>query len=242
MLNEQRAQLGLHAEGEVIACNPRWPQLCLQPAEFEYPRDHLPACFHFTGPLTDVSARIAVAFPWEKLDGRRLVYASLGTMQNRRKHLFVRIARACAALDVQLVMSLGGGCEPGDLGVLPGSPVVVPFAPQLELLKRASLCITHGGMNTTMECLAEGVPMVAIPITNDQPGVAARIAWTGCGEWLHPHGLSVRRLRSLVRKVLEGPGYRQSAQRMRVAILRAGGLKRAADIVEQITSVARAVA
>lgn len=49
-------------------------------------------------------------------------------------------------------------------------------APQLELLKRASVCITHAGFNTVIESLANGVPQVAIPITHDQPGVAARIA------------------------------------------------------------------
>jgi UDP:flavonoid glycosyltransferase YjiC (YdhE family) len=32
----------------------------------------------------------------------------------------------------------------------------------LELLKRAALCITHAGLNTTL--VAQGVPLVAIPI------------------------------------------------------------------------------
>lgn len=236
VLNEHRLRLGLRPTGDVNASASPWAQICLEPAEFEFPRRHLPECMHFTGPLTDPSTRVAVDFPYDKLDGRPLVYASLGTMQNRQRYIFQRIARACASLDVQLVMSLGGGCEPGDLGVLPGSPLVVSFAPQLDLLKRAALCITHAGMNTTMECLAEGVPMVAIPITNDQPGVAARIAWTGCGEFLCPRRLRVRRLHDLIRKVLEEPKYREAALQMRDAIVRAGGVKRAADIVEQITS------
>jgi zeaxanthin glucosyltransferase len=46
----------------------------------------------------------------------------------------------------------------------------------LELLKRATVCITHAGLNTVLESLAQGVPQLAIPITYDQPGVAARIA------------------------------------------------------------------
>lgn len=57
---------------------------------------------------------------------------------------------------------------------LPGNPIVVNYAPQLELLKIADLTITHAGVNTTLESLSNGVPLVAIPITNDQPGVAAR--------------------------------------------------------------------
>ncbi|WLT39734.1 hypothetical protein NON20_10065 [Synechocystis sp. B12] len=64
---------------------------------------------------------------------------------------------------------------------LPGNPLVVNYAPQLELLQRTALTITHAGLNTTLECLNNAVPMVAIPIANDQPGVAARIAWAGVG-------------------------------------------------------------
>src|SRR6266853_6737775 len=55
---------------------------------------------------------------------------------------------------------------------------------RLSLLKRAALCITHAGLNTSLESLAQGVPMVAIPVTNDQPGVAARIAYTKTGEFV----------------------------------------------------------
>jgi zeaxanthin glucosyltransferase len=50
-----------------------------------------------------------------------------------------------------------------DIGPIPASAIVVSKAPQIELLKRAELCITHAGINTTLESLALGVPMVAIP-------------------------------------------------------------------------------
>ena len=62
------------------------------------------------------------------------------------------------------------------IGPVPSNAIVVQQAPQLELLKRATVCITHAGLNTVLESLAQGVPQVAIPITYDQPGVAARIA------------------------------------------------------------------
>jgi hypothetical protein len=87
---------------------------------------------------------------------------------------------------VQLVIALGGGCAPDDLPFLPGDPLMLGFAPQLELLRRASLTITHAGMNTVLESLAEGVPMVAIPIANDQPGMGARLAWSGSGAVVPP--------------------------------------------------------
>jgi UDP:flavonoid glycosyltransferase YjiC (YdhE family) len=61
---------------------------------------------------------------------------------------------------------------------LPDDAIIVDYAPQLQLLKKASLCITHAGINTTLESLSNGVPLVAIPIANDQPGIGARIEWT----------------------------------------------------------------
>ena len=48
-----------------------------------------------------------IEFPWQKLDGRPLIYASMGTLQNRQKPIFETIAAACAGLDAQLRLSLG---------------------------------------------------------------------------------------------------------------------------------------
>jgi UDP-glucoronosyl and UDP-glucosyl transferase len=65
--------------------------------------------------------------------------------------------------------------RPEQIGPVPSNAIVVNNAPQLELLKKASMCITHAGFNTLLEALTQGVPQIAIPVTNDQPGVAARI-------------------------------------------------------------------
>ncbi|MBE9193143.1 glycosyltransferase [Gloeocapsopsis crepidinum LEGE 06123] len=241
---------------EVVAHRQRWnlptyrhpndafsklAQLCQQPAEFEFPRQHLPACFHFTGPYSNPASREPSSFPFEQLTGKPLIYASLGTIQNQLLGTFQVIAEACQELDAQLVIALGGGSKPESLPALPGSPLVVEYAPQLELLQRATLTITHAGMNTTLESLANGVPMVAIPIANDQPGVAARIAWTGTGEVVPLKRLSSSKLRSAIGRVLSEKTYRENALRMQVAIRQAGGIKRAIDIVEQVVATGKPV-
>ncbi len=172
-------------------------------------------------------------FPFEQLTGQPLIYASMGTVQNRLLDVFKIIASACEGLDAQLVISLGGSATPESLPSLPGNPIVVGYAPQLELLPKATLTITHAGMNTTLESLSNGVPMVAIPVANDQPGVAARIAWTGVGEMVSLKELSVPKLRSAIVKVLTQESYKQRAIEMQEAIGRSGGVKRAADIIEQ---------
>ncbi|MFM7312377.1 MAG: glycosyltransferase [Cyanobium sp.] len=216
-------------------------QICQQPAAFEYPRRRLPDGLHFTGPLTAPDSRPAVDFPWERLTGQPLIYASLGTIQNRRLGLFQTIAAACQDRDAQLVIALGGGCRPEDLPPLPGVPLVVGNAPQLQLLERAALTITHAGLNTLLESLSQAVPMVAIPIANDQPGVAARVAWSGSGAVVPVHRLSEPRLSRALDRVLQDDRYRDNARRLQMAIQQAGGVERAADLVEQAIRTGRPV-
>ena len=205
-----------------------------QPIAFEFPRQHLPQHIHFTGPFSNSQSLPTVDFPYAQLTGQPLIYASLGTLQNRLQSVFQDIAQACVGLDAQLVISLGNGISGASLPKLPGTPIVVNYAPQLELLQKATLVITHAGLNTTLGSLSNGVPMVAIPISLDQPGVAARIAWTGTGEVVTLNKLSGSRLNEAVGRVLTIDTYRQNALRLQAAIHTAGGVSRAADIVERV--------
>lgn len=203
-----------------------------QSPSFEFPRQNLPDYFYFVGPLVNHIARVEIPFPWEKLTDKPLIYASLGTVQNKILWVFIQIAYACLGLDIQLVISLGGATEPDELGYVPGSPIVVKAAPQLALLQRASLCITHAGMNTTLESLSNGVPMIAIPITNDQPAVAARIAWTKTGEVIDLNNCTVDTLKTAIQQVLSQPEYCQNALKLKAEIEQAGGVSKAVDIIE----------
>ena len=193
-----------------------------------------PAGLHYTGPFLHVRLRPAVDFPWDRLDGRPLVYATLGTLQNGSEAIFRAITDACAGLDVQLVISLGGGLDTASLGRLAGDPLVVRFAPQLELLKRAALVITHAGLNTVLESLLEGVPLIAVPLGNDQPGVAARLKARGACEVVSRHRLHPARLRKAVTLVLGDSGYRKAAQVLQKAIQQLDGPNRAVDLIEQV--------
>ena len=111
--------------------------------------------------------------------------------------------------------------------------IMINRVPQIEVLKRAALCITHAGINTALESLAEGVPMVAIPIGFDQPGIAARIAYHGVGEFIEVEELSPERLSELIQKVLKNPGYRDKARYFQKVIAETHGLDIAADVIEQ---------
>ncbi len=241
VINEYRQKYNLSQYSHPNENYSKLAQISQAPAEFEFPRTNLPRWFHFTGPYHCSASREPVPFPFEKLIGKPLIYASMGTLQNRLIKVFHDIASACEELDAQLVISLGGSAKPESLPELSGNPLVVEYAPQLELLQQAALMITHAGMNTTMECLMNGVPMVAIPVPNDQPGVAARIAWTGAGETIPLSKLSVGRLHNAVKKVLTEDSYKKNALRLQQAIKRAGGVSRAADIIEQAVSTGKPV-
>jgi zeaxanthin glucosyltransferase len=221
-------------------CDSQLAIVTQQPAEFEYPRQNLPQHFHFTGPYHNKTSRKPVDFPWDRLNGKPLIYASMGTLQNQLDDVFVAIATACIDLDAQLVISLGGASLEG-LPALPGNPIVVSYAPQLALLERASVAITHAGMNTALECLTYGVPMVAIPITNDQPGVASRIAWIGAGEIVPLNKLTATKLKIALKLVLTHESYRQNAIGLKQSIAQAGGVSRAADIIELAISTRKPV-
>jgi zeaxanthin glucosyltransferase len=110
--------------------------------------------------------------------------------------------------------------------------LVVNHARQIEILKRSSMCITHAGLNTVLESLSNGVPMLALPITNDQPGVAARIANKKVGVVMPPDQASPANFVAAIKRVLGDSTIRNNVRKVQTAIWRADGLSTAADILE----------
>ena len=205
-----------------------------QPIEFEFERS-MNRTFYFTGPFINPDIREYLDFPWEKLDGRPLIYASIGTLQNSVDNIYSKIARACLGIDCQLFIALGKKEKEIKIDRMPSNTIVTSYAPQLELLQKASLCITHAGINTVLESLSYGVPMVAIPIANDQPGVAARIEYTGTGIVLSRRCKSWE-LKKAIATVLNSNLYKENALKMQNNIREKDGLKYAADIIESAIS------
>ena len=184
--------------------------------------------------------RTKVDFPWERLTGKPLIYASMGTVLNGNLDLFQTIVTALTKHDdVQLVLSVGGQIDPQRIVSAPKNAIIVQRAPQLELLKLASVCITHAGLNTVLESLAQGVPQVAIPVTFDQPGVAARIAHRQTGVVTSLDKLTPDHLLELLDEVLINSTYRANAQKLQRKIVEANGLAVAADVVEDSLGIVK---
>jgi zeaxanthin glucosyltransferase len=232
-LDKYRRQAGLGPIREIKTVFPELAHITQLPQCLDFPRSVLPSNFYYAGPFLDQAARPSVEFPWDRLDGRPVVYASLGTARNSEPAIFRLISEACDGLDVQLVISLGGRRDPKMLDGLPGKPLVVRDAPQLELLKKAGIVITHGGLNTALETLMEGKPMIVIPKAFDQPAVAARLAWLRVAEVIPPGTLSAKQIHSSLVKLLYNPSYREAARDVQARIRSVRGLERAADVIEE---------
>jgi len=190
--------------------------------------------FHYAGPFHDGRGRMDFDFPWQELTGEPIVYASMGTLQNGVADVFRSITQAAIGLkELQFVLAVGGQLDPKQLGAVPANVMVVSYAPQIEVLKRSSLCITHAGLNTVLESLSNGVPMLALPITNDQPGVAARIANKKVGIVLPPAQASPGTFVAAIKQVLGDSTFRDNVRRVQEAIRSTNGLSIAADILER---------
>ncbi|OKJ09257.1 glycosyltransferase [Kitasatospora sp. CB01950] len=179
------------------------------------------------------------AFPWERLErGRRTVLVTMGTMSDAVGADFLhRTVEALALLggDVRAVIAAPRGALPA---ALPDSVVVVDRAPILELLSggRLDAVLCHGGMNTVVESLAHGVPVLAAPIRNDQPFVAQRVVEAGAGLRVPFARVSPPVIAERLRRVLDEPSHRTAAESIGRQLLSGGGALAAADRMEALVA------
>jgi MGT family glycosyltransferase len=200
---------------------PRW---------FQPDSDFYDGRFHFLGPFLRPGAG-AGDFPLERLTGQPLLLVSLGTV-----HTSTGFYRACveafAGSPWQVVMGVGK-TDVAALGPLPENVLVRPHVPQLELLQRASAFITHGGMNSTLEALWFGVPMVAVPQEPEQEVTGRRLAELGLGVHLAPEGATVKALRDAVEAITTEASYRAKAAERSQAMREVDGARLAADELQR---------
>ncbi|QHN04979.1 hypothetical protein FTO74_17635 [Granulicella sp. WH15] len=231
-LDQYRSRVGLGPIRKAYKAFPSLAHITQVPQCLDLPRATLPVNFFYTAPFVDENTRPSIPFPWDRLDGRPIIYASLGTTRKNDPAIFHRIAEACSDLDVQLVITLGGRRDPALFVDLPGDPLVVKDAPQLELLKRAEIVITHAGPNTVLETLMQGKPMLALPMVLDQPAVATRLARLNAAEVLSIPNRSSQQIRAALVRLQSDASYRDAAKKIQAQMQSIHGLKRASDIIE----------
>lgn len=184
--------------------------------------------------------------PWlDDLPPRPTVYATLGTVFNRRAELdgghdlFGAILAALRDEPINLVVAVGRTVDPARFGPQPDHVHVERYIPQTLLMPRCAVVVAHGGYNTVMAALDHGLPLVLVPLGADQPYNARRCAALGVGRTLAPDDRTPEAIRVAVRAVLADPSYRLQAALMREELRALPGPETAMALLEQLVADGR---
>ena len=194
----------------------------------DFTREALIGCFHYCGPLRDGPP------PSPRRRGSGRAFVSLGSLQGHRADLLGAMARAARGAGFEPLIAHGGRLSRAEAAKLGRWAEVHAFVAQEEVLSQCDVAIVHGGLNTVLDAAARGVPLVISPIAFEQAAIAARVTASGAGRRSAP-----RPSPSLVRRVGGSPAYIDAAARLQGEIARAGGVGRAADIVECVAATGR---
>ena len=184
--------------------------------------------YAFVGP----SIRPAV----EKIEktGEKLVYISMGTVNNNMAKLYRNCIDAFRDSSCQVILSVGNLVNIQEFADLPENIGVFSHVDQIAVLQQADVFVTHCGMNSVSEGLYFGVPLVMLPQTSEQHGVAARVLQMEAGVELKK--TAPEDIREAVGQVLEDARYQKNAQMIGDGFRSCAGAKGAAD---KILSVCR---
>ncbi|HWB85711.1 MAG TPA: macrolide family glycosyltransferase [Bryobacteraceae bacterium] len=158
-----------------------------------------------------------------------LVYISMGTIFNDLPEFYRACYEALGATRYRVVLVTGGKVDRQSIENPPENFTVMESAAQLQVLERASVFVTHGGMNSANEALWNGVPLLVFPQHGDQHLVASRVSELGAGLALGAPEVAPRRIRDMVERLDSEPGFRVQAAKIAESFRSAGGYRRAAD-------------
>jgi MGT family glycosyltransferase len=210
-----------------------WLNLMLYPQELDYPRSRpLDATWHNLE--TSVRATDAPWAPPER-DGRALVYLSLGSLGSADVALMQRLVDLLSRTPHRYVVSRGPQHAEYELA---DNMVGEEFLPQPSVLPHVDAVITHGGNNTTTECMWFGRPMLVLPIFWDQHDNAQRVHETGYGLRLPTYEVDEAELMAAVDRLLTDEVLRARCAAAGERLRNRPGTVIAADLIEQVAGAA----
>ncbi|MCG8347312.1 MAG: hypothetical protein MI924_05965 [Chloroflexales bacterium] len=191
--------------------------------------------FRFVGPSLEPTLRDG-DFPFEQLRDGQKVYISLGTVNHLDNAFYQAVFEAFADHPAQFILSVGKNTDMAQFGASPDNFIVRNYVPQLDVLQRVDVFITHGGMNSVHEGLYYGVPEIVVPHQFEQLLNGKRVVQTGAGLLLgntRPYGkVTAPELRTALDTLLSNPQYQQNAQHIGATLRAAGGYWQAVKEIE----------
>jgi MGT family glycosyltransferase len=217
-------------ELELIHESP-WLNLTIYPDELDYPRSR-PLEERWRNLQTSVRATDA---PWDppEPDGRKLVYLSLGSLGSADVPLMRRLVAELAATPHRYVVSKGPQHAEYELAE---NMVGEEFLPQTSVLPHVDAVITHGGNNTTTECMWFGKPMLVLPVFWDQHDNAQRVHETGYGVRLPTYAFDDGELAAALDEVLTDAPLRARCAAAGTRLRERPGTVLAADLIERLAT------
>lgn len=202
----------------------------------EYRRP-LPSNVKMVGPILpeEVPPLPAELAAW-LADGPPVIYANLGTVSVASPEQLGRIAAAIAGPGRRALWVLKPAQAARLAGPVPPDVRIVDWvlSPRAVLAHpNVAVFLSHCGINSVHESLAAGTPIVGIPMLADQRDMAVRVADAGVGLWLDKSRFTAESLRHALDRVMSEPSFRSGIPAIQQAFAQAGGLTRAADLIEQ---------
>ncbi|MFN2602828.1 MAG: glycosyltransferase [Gemmatimonadaceae bacterium] len=170
----------------------------------------------------------------DDLPKRPTLLASLGTVFNKTPGVLEAIIGGLAREDVNLIVSIGPDADASRFGSPPSNVRLESHVPQALLLPHCDAFVTHAGFNSVKESLIAGVPMVAIPITADQPYCAERCGSLGVARVIAPPERNAEAVRLATREVLDDSSFRANAREFRKKMAELPGSDHVVSLLEQL--------
>jgi hypothetical protein len=205
------------------------------PREFQAASPLVDDTFRFVGPTLAREPK-AGELPFELPGAGPLVYISLGTLHRGEPDFFRQCFEAFGDMPARFVLSVGEDTDIAALGSIPPNFVVRPSVPQLDVLRHAAAFVTHGGMNSVLEGLSLGVPLLVVPQQIEQLLIALTVVDRGAGialrEPMAGRRIRAAELRLALEKLLAEPRFREAANAARESLRATGGYRGAADEIQ----------
>ena len=157
----------------------------------------------------------------------KLIYISMGTVNNNMLPFYKACIAAFAEKPYQVILSVGSLVPLSEFGQIPDHISVHSKVDQIAVLQNTDVFVSHCGMNSVSESLYHGVPLVMLPKTTEQKGVAARVYQLGAGIYLKKE--TSDSILHAVETVFSDPSFRIHAEKISEEFRNCPGASAAAD-------------